>query len=132
MHASPSTYLMSDLCFPGRTTFVNTLCGRKVLSHKESDDPTIAHVEEGVKIKPITVGKLQCIPPSETCPLTSSLKSELELDEDGTRISLTIVDTPGFGDQIDNEARYVAMRPVNAPTDHKQLLGNCWLPREAV
>lgn len=31
--------------------------------------------------------------------------SELELDEEGTRISLTIVDTPGFGDQIDNEAR---------------------------
>lgn len=31
---------------------------------------------------------------------------ELELDEEGTRISLTIVDTPGFGDQIDNEARY--------------------------
>ena len=32
---------------------------------------------------------------------------ELELDEEGTRISLTIVDTPGFGDQIDNEARYI-------------------------
>lgn len=30
---------------------------------------------------------------------------ELELDEEGTRISLTVVDTPGFGDQIDNEAR---------------------------
>jgi len=28
-----------------------------------------------------------------------------ELDEEDTRISLTIVDTPGFGDQIDNEAR---------------------------
>jgi len=38
-------------------------------------------------------------------PLT--LLIELELDEEGTRISLTIVDTPGFGDQIDNEARYV-------------------------
>lgn len=32
--------------------------------------------------------------------------AELELDEEGTRISLTIVDTPGFGDQIDNEERY--------------------------
>lgn len=42
----------------GRTTFVNTLCGQKVLEHKDSDDPTTAHVEEGVKIKPITVGTL--------------------------------------------------------------------------
>lgn len=33
-------------------------------------------------------------------------RAELELDEEGTRISLTIVDTPGFGDQVDNEARY--------------------------
>lgn len=70
----------------GRTTFVNTLCNKTVLGHKESDDPANAHVEEGVKIKPITV--------------------ELELDEEGTRISLTIVDTPGFGDQVDNEASF--------------------------
>ncbi|KAJ4367823.1 Cell division control protein 11 [Didymella sp. IMI 355093] len=68
----------------GRTTFVNTLCGKEVLEHKESDDPSTAHVEEGVKIQPVTV----------------------ELDEEGTRISLTVVDTPGFGDQIDNEASF--------------------------
>ncbi|KAJ0123243.1 cell division control protein 11 [Diaporthe amygdali] len=70
----------------GRTTFVNTLCGKSVIGHKDSDDPNGAHVEEGVKIKPMTV--------------------ELELDEEGTRISLTIVDTPGFGDQVDNEASF--------------------------
>lgn len=42
--------------------------------------------------------------------MTSHLTTviELELDEEGTRISLTIVDTPGFGDSIDNEARYEA------------------------
>jgi cell division control protein 11 len=40
----------------GRTTFVNTLCGKPVLGHKESDDASAAHVEEGVKIKPVTVG----------------------------------------------------------------------------
>ena len=27
----------------------------------------------------------------------------IELEEDGVRIALTIVDTPGFGDNIDNE-----------------------------
>ncbi|TGZ78244.1 Septin [Ascodesmis nigricans] len=68
----------------GRTTFVNTLCGQKVLQSKDADDYANAHVEEGVRIKPVTV----------------------ELDEEGTRISLTIVDTPGFGDQIDNEASF--------------------------
>lgn len=40
----------------GRTTFVNTLCGKDVLEHKDSDDPTEAHNEEGLKIKPVTVG----------------------------------------------------------------------------
>lgn len=43
--------------FAGRTTFVNTLCGKKVLQGKDADDATNAHLEEGVKIKPITVGK---------------------------------------------------------------------------
>lgn len=80
----------------GRTTFVNTLCGRPVLGPHSSagstttgrdyDDPSTAHMEEGVKIKPVTV--------------------ELELDEEGTRVSLTIVDTPGFGDSVDNEASF--------------------------
>ncbi|OJZ90566.1 hypothetical protein ASPFODRAFT_203084 [Aspergillus luchuensis CBS 106.47] len=80
----------------GRTTFVNTLCGKKVLEGKDCDDPANAHIEEGVRIKPVTV--------------------ELELDDEGTRISLTIVDTPGFGDQIDNEARHVELgRLLNAP-----------------
>lgn len=81
----------------GRTTFVNTLCGRRVLHSRDADDdPSNAHLEEGVQIKPITV--------------------ELELDEEGTRVSLTIVDTPGFGDQIDNEARSVVTSSTPALT----------------
>ncbi|RIB18572.1 Septin-domain-containing protein [Gigaspora rosea] len=65
----------------GRSTFVNTLCGSEVLAKKLCDTPETAHVEAGIRIKPVTV----------------------ELDEDGARIALTIVDTPGFGDNIDNE-----------------------------
>jgi cell division control protein 11 len=41
----------------------------------------MAHQEEPIRIKPVNV----------------------ELEEDGVRIALTIVDTPGFGDGIDNE-----------------------------
>lgn len=33
-----------------------------------------------------------------------------ELEEDGVRVSLTIIDTPGFGDQIDNEFTSVDVR----------------------
>lgn len=65
----------------GRTTFVNTLCESEVLTHKIADNSESAHLEEGIKIKPVNV----------------------ELEEDGVRIALTIVDTPGFGDNIDNE-----------------------------
>lgn len=41
----------------GRTTFVNTLCESDVLSHKECDSPDTAHVEDGIRIKPATVGQ---------------------------------------------------------------------------
>jgi len=47
------------------------------------------------------VSNYQCRPQTNC----SHLHADLELDEEGTRISLTIVDTPGFGDQIDNESR---------------------------
>ncbi|KAI3573471.1 Septin-domain-containing protein [Fusarium oxysporum f. sp. albedinis] len=70
----------------GRTTFVNMLCGNSVLAHRDSDTESGTQAEQGLKIKPITV--------------------ELELEEDRTCISLTIVDTPGFGDEIDNEASF--------------------------
>ncbi|CAD6892676.1 unnamed protein product [Tilletia controversa] len=65
----------------GKTTFVNTLCESEVIGHKIADNPDTAHIEEGIRIKPVNV----------------------ELEEDGMRIGLTIVDTPGFGENIDNE-----------------------------
>jgi len=89
----------------GRTTFVNTLCESEVLSHNVSDSPETAHVEEGIRIKPVNVGALPLSATNHSFPgLTVTF---LELEEDGVRIALTIVDTPGFGDKIDNEFAYV-------------------------
>jgi cell division control protein 11 len=68
------------------------------LAHKISDNPETAHVEEGIRIKPVNVGE------NISCPSEIQLLMLLqELEEDGVRIALTIVDTPGFGDNIDNE-----------------------------
>ena len=60
---------------------MNTLCEQGVIEHKRDDNPETAHVETGLQIKPVN----------------------LEVENDGMRIGLTIVDTPGFGDSIDND-----------------------------
>jgi len=52
-----NAFFASGASGTGRTTFVNTLCESEVLAHKVSDDPENAHVEEGIRIKPVTVGK---------------------------------------------------------------------------
>ena len=41
----------------GKTTFVNTLCGQRVLPPREADDEAMdAHLESGLRIKPVTLG----------------------------------------------------------------------------
>lgn len=92
----------------GRTTFVNTLCESEVLSHKIADNADTAHVEEGIRIKPVNVGRSYF----SSCYVLSCLTifTLAELEEDGVRIALTIVDTPGFGDNIDNEFALVSFR----------------------
>lgn len=67
-------------------------------------------MEEGIRIKPITIGTPSLLQlffffffffSLFTCFLFT------DLEEDGVRIALTIVDTPGFGDNINNEFAYV-------------------------
>ncbi|WFD29747.1 hypothetical protein MSPP1_000758 [Malassezia sp. CBS 17886] len=65
----------------GKTTFVNTLCESNVIEHKPCDNAQTASVETGLQIQPVN----------------------LEIEAEGMRIGLTVVDTPGFGDSIDNE-----------------------------
>ncbi|KAK9447396.1 Septin-domain-containing protein [Limtongia smithiae] len=82
----------------GRTTFVNTLCGRKVVESaaEEHYDPKEAALETGISIRPVTVG--------EGWGSFDAGSNGVDLDMEGARVSLTVVDTPGFGDNINNEA----------------------------
>ncbi|KAK2464164.1 hypothetical protein APHAL10511_003621 [Amanita phalloides] len=74
------TIMMVGASGSGRTSFINTLCEAPVLERQVFHDSQNAHLEESISIRPVTV----------------------ELEEDGLRISLTVIDTPGFGDSIDN------------------------------
>ena len=66
----------------GRTTFVNTLCDADVLPKKVCDNPEEAHIEEGVAIKPVSVGRVLY---RSLFILCNSNSLSTELDEDGVR-----------------------------------------------
>jgi cell division control protein 11 len=56
------------------------------------------------------------------------LCTRTELEEDGVRIALTIMDTPGFGDNIDNEFACVRLNvrargPCSRPRRFQEIIG---------
>ncbi|KAI9343778.1 Septin-type guanine nucleotide-binding (G) domain-containing protein [Zopfochytrium polystomum] len=68
----------------GKSTFINTLCESEVLPKKDHGNAEKAALEKTVAIVPTAV----------------------EMEEDGVKLSLTVVDTPGFGDNINNEGSF--------------------------
>lgn len=70
----------------GRTTFINTLVNKKGwLSHSNICDAATAH---------------------EPPPFIKVHKQTIELEQDGVPVRLTICDTPGFAENIDNELAF--------------------------
>jgi len=68
----------------GKATFVNTLCGEKVIQRVVSDNPADLADEKPISINPYTV----------------------EIDDDGIKLQMTVIDTPGFGDSINNSNNF--------------------------
>lgn len=69
----------------GKSTFVNTLCEKTTLAPKDYGNAAEkAAAPKTVRITPVSV----------------------ELEEDGVKLNLTVIDTPGFGDNINNEPAF--------------------------
>lgn len=70
----------------GRSTFINTLCGQQV----------------------VDVSTTILLPTDSSTQIDIQLREEtIELeDEEGVKIQLNIIDTPGFGDSIDNSPSF--------------------------
>lgn len=70
----------------GRSTFINTLCGQKV----------------------VETSSMVMLPTDTNTQIDVQLREEMvELeDEEGVKIQLNIIDTPGFGDSLDNSPAF--------------------------
>ncbi|KAJ3304543.1 hypothetical protein HDV03_002752 [Kappamyces sp. JEL0829] len=78
------TLMVAGSSGSGKTTFINTLCESQVIPPRTIPDAETAALDKTVQITPTTI----------------------DLDEDGTKLTLTIIDTPGFGDNINNEGSF--------------------------
>ncbi|CUM62518.1 uncharacterized protein PRCAT00000069001 [Priceomyces carsonii] len=98
----------------GKTTFINSLLGKKVMSHRyEAEGDSIGET----KTLAFTSAKSVALPSTSILtkndfdpsianeePGIALTETKIEiLDEENTKILLTIVDTPGFGENFNNE-----------------------------
>lgn len=111
------TFMVAGELGTGKSTFINCLLDRKVMTH------TYEGVEKNSSTKTLTFTLAQNVALPNTSILArnefdafsaheepgiaiTETKVEL-LDDDNVRLQLNIIDTPGFGDNLDNELCFV-------------------------
>jgi septin 7 len=89
----------------GKSTLINTLFNTTLYPPKEPLPPS-AERPKTVAIESIGAGKFRVIFRSSFC---SPSFSRIDIEENGVRLHLTVVDTPGFGDFVNNDDRSLAI-----------------------
>lgn len=101
----PFTLMVCGVSGTGRTSFVNALCNTNLgqdpkMDYREAvsvaNGPVLAGYQEPQDLKMTHL---------EIPVAVNATPAEL-IEGDGTRILLTVVDTPGFGDNIDNRVAF--------------------------
>lgn len=85
---------------------MNTLFKSKVSRKSAQPDPE-ERIPKTIEIKSISHGEPPLLPSFRSFLLQLLLLIKLflcsDIEEKGVRMKLTVIDTPGFGDQINNE-----------------------------
>lgn len=94
----------------GKSTLINTLFNTTLYPPKEPPAPN-AERPQTVAIQSISAGNY-----SPSSSMASTRRSDQfffqDIEENGVRLRLTVVDTPGFGDFVNNDDRQV--KPVQS------------------
>lgn len=83
----------------GKSTLINTLFNTPLYPPNEPLPPSAEHPKT-VAIESIGAGKIPF------AMKTQFLRLLKDIEESGVRLHLTVVDTPGFGDFVNNDERY--------------------------
>lgn len=86
----------------GKSTLINTLFNTTLYPPKEHLPPS-AERPKTVAIESIGAGKFRVV--SVQSRRSSCLY--IDIEENGVRLHLTVVDTPGFGDFVNNDERFI-------------------------
>jgi septin 7 len=84
----------------GKSTLVNTLFNASLYSPRNGNGPTSVEVPQTVNISAISA----------------------DIEENGVRLRLNVVDTPGFGDFVNNEDSYPPPFPLRIDNSWKPIL----------
>lgn len=105
------TIMITGASGTGKTTFINSLLDTSLLPHRYQ--PIGSSLEEPTVLSYVgdsnyNYDSREFNPLREYSESTISItSSKIEIvEDDGTKILLTVIDTPGFGDNIDNELCY--------------------------
>ena len=69
------------------------------------EEPALTIIPKTVEMQTYQTGKFLLLLKSSFPKIFDYKIMIIEIDEDGIKLQLTIVDTPGFGDNIDNDQR---------------------------
>ena len=90
----------------GKSTLVNTLFNTPLYQPKEPLAPS-AERPKTVAIESITAGTPPSLLGGSAQFFFSRVLVRADIEENNVRLRLTVVDTPGFGDFVDNDERSV-------------------------
>lgn len=113
--ATKFTFMVCGESGTGKTTFINCLLNKKVMNHRYEEATGDTKTLSFTSTKSVPLPNTSILTKHEFNPRTASeepgialTETQVEMvDDDNQRLLLTVIDTPGFGDNLNNELCFI-------------------------